>query len=287
MWVILVLAVIAICLVFMRQGEDYTTEEIPRIIWTYWDSDEFPEIIQKSIENWKKYSPTFTVNVVTPSNIKKFLPEKDFSGFKADGLVQQRADLIRMYLLEKHGGIWSDASIAVRESHEWVIQEQKNRHFEFFAYYRKGSTKNETYPVIENWFFACVPHAMFMQRWRDEYERTVVFDDIKNYTDDLRDKGVDLQDIPDPNYLVPYASAQYVLQKLMTPEEIESTIYVLESDNGPFQHATENDWKPAESIKSLCTKELDTLPNVIKIYGNERRAIDDDESLKCSYKIFD
>jgi hypothetical protein len=246
-----------------------------------------PEIVQKSIENWKKYSPEFQVIVVTPSNIKTYIPDKNFDDFRKGEFIHRQVDLIRLYLLYKFGGIWSDATIAVRRSHQWIIDEQKQRGFEFFGYYRKGSTLKPDYPVIENWMFACIPRSEFMRKWRDEFERTVNFPDIVNYLEDVKSQGVDYQEIPDPGYLTPYVSAQYVMQKQMTPDEIKSKIYVLESDDGPFQHATNNNWDPTLAVKSLCERDTSSLPDVIKLYGNERRAIESNSELKCSYKIFE
>jgi hypothetical protein len=284
---IIILVVVVVWLVWYRTVSSFTFSEIPKIIWTYWDGDELPEIVQKSIENWKRYSPDFVINVVTPSNLGSFLPEKDFSTFRSGDFVQRKVDLIRLYLIEKYGGIWSDASIAVRRSHDWVIDAQRQKGFQFMAYYRKGATSNTDYPVIENWFFAAVPGSIFVSNWKNEFERSGEYKEIKDYIADLKSKGVDLQEIPDPNYLTPYASAQYVMQKMMTPDEIKSEIYTVNSEDGPFLHSNKGGWDPDKSIKSLCDMEAPELPDVIKIYGNERRAIEGDEKLKCAYKIFD
>ena len=287
-WVIIGLLLILIgILVLLKRDSGFTSIEIPKTIWTYWHEDTPPEIVQKSIENWKKYSPGFEVILVTPSNIKNYISDKDFDDFRKDEFIHRRVDLIRLYLLYKFGGIWSDATIAVRKSHQWILDEQKQRGFEFFGYYRKGSTTKPDYPVIENWLFACIPGSEFVRKWRDEFERTAQFSDITKYLDDVKSQGVDYQEIPDPGYLTPYVSVQYVMQKQMTPDEIKSKIYVLESDDGPFQHSTQNNWDPTLAVRSLCERDPSSLPDVIKIYGNERRAIESDSELKCSYKIFD
>ena len=289
MWIIVitVLVIIVLWLVWVRQQERFTLQEIPKTIWTYWDSDTLPEIVQKSIENWKRYSPEWTIHVVTPSNIKEFLPEVDFSKFRPNDFVQRHVDLIRLYLVSKYGGVWSDASIAVKRSHNWIIDEQKTKGFEFFGYYRESSTNKQEYPVIENWFFAAVPNSNFVSKWRDEFEKTGQYNDVKKYIEDVKKQGVDIQDIPDPSYLTPYVSAQAVMQTQMTPDEIKSKIHVIKSDDGPFKHSTATDWDPPKSMKWLCDTPNHELPDLIKVYGNERRAVEADESLKCSYKIFD
>ena len=85
-WVIVLLFIVVVWLLWSRQQDQFTLKEIPKTIWTYWDSDNLPEIVQKSIENWKRYSPDWTINVVTPSNIKEYLPEMDFSKFRPKDL---------------------------------------------------------------------------------------------------------------------------------------------------------------------------------------------------------
>jgi len=78
-----------------------------------------------------------------------------------------------------------------------------------------------------------------------------------------------------------------VLQKEMTPEEIKRTMYFLNSEEGPYKHSHDNGWEPSKSVKSLCDTPISELPDLIKVYGNERRAIDADPQLECAYKIFD
>lgn len=285
--IIVVLAVVVLWLVATRQREYFTNGTIPKTLWTFWDGENPPEIVQKSLANWRKYSPDWTINLVTPKNLKEFLPDIDFEKFRPKDFIQRKVDLIRLYLIAKYGGVWSDASIAVRRSHDWLVEEAARGGYEFIGYYREGSTKNQTYPVVENWLFGAIPNSGFVTKWRDEYEKTGNYKDIKQYLKDVKKSGVDIQDIPDPGYLTPYVSAQVVMQKQMTPEEIKNKIKVIKSDDGPFKHSTEGGWDPAKSMKWLCDQPEAGLPDVIKVYGNERRAVEADESLKCSYKIFD
>lgn len=286
MWIIIALIVAVVLWVFMvRQEEGFVDSEIPKIIWTYWDSENLPEFIQKSIENWRKHCIGWDVRVVTPANLKEFLPDVDFSKFRPGDFVQRKVDLIRLYLIEKYGGLWSDASIAIKRSYDWIIDDAKG--YEFIGYYREGSTNKPEYPVLENWLFAAIPNCEFVKKWRDEFESTQNYKDINDYIKAVKEKGVDLQIIPDPAYLTPYVSAQVVMQKSMSPDEIKNKLKFIKSDDGPFKHATENNWDPKKSMKWICDQPQDSLPDVIKVYGNERKAVEADPTLKCTYKIFE
>ena len=283
---VLLLVLVVLVLLFLNNKSNFTNKEIPRTIWTFWDSDNLPPFVEKSIASWRKFSPDFTINVVTPETLKDFLPDVDFSSKKND-FIQRTADFVRVHLVAKYGGIWSDASVVATRSHNWVIHEQQSRGFEFFSYHRKDNQTLDDYPTIENWFFASVPEGNFVSKWRDEFDRVSNFEKVEDYIADIRSKGVDTQRIPDPNYLTQDCSAQVVLQKEMTPEEIKKTIHTLNSEEGPYKHSHDNGWDPSQGMQSLCDTPNSELPDLIKVYGNERRAIDADPQLECAYKIFD
>jgi hypothetical protein len=224
--------------------------------------------------------------VVTPKTLPDFLPDVDFSS-KRNDFIQRMADFVRVHLVAKYGGIWSDASVVATRSHNWVIHEQQSRGFEFFSYENPRDQTLPDYPVVANWFFASIPEGNFVTKWRDEFDRLNNFEKVEDYIADIKSKGVDTQRIPDPNYLTQDCSAQVVLQKEMTPEEIKKTMYFLNSEEGPYKHSHDNGWEPSKSVKSLCDTPNSELPDLIKVYGNERRAIDADPQLECAYKIFD
>lgn len=284
---ILILVLIVLVLLWYRRQEGYQTNEIPKIIWTYWDSEDMPKIVKKSIESWRRYNPDWTINVVTPKTLGNFLPNLDIKNFRPGDFVQRKVDLIRLHLIAEYGGVWSDATIVVKKSYDWVIDLQKVGGYDFIGYYREASTTNKDYPVIENWLFAAPPKSEIVMKWRDEYAKVGDYKSITDYIEDVKKRGVDLQDIPDPGYLTPYVSIQCVLQKELTKDEIRNKIKVIKSDDGPFKHSQATGWDAAKSMKWLCDQPETEVPDVVKIYGNERRALEADPKLNCVYKIFD
>jgi hypothetical protein len=171
-------------------------------------------------------------------------------------------------------------------SWDWVIEEQKKKGSDFIGYYRQGATTKSEYPVIESWFFACPKGSNFVSKLRDEMMTMNSLENEADYKENVKGRGVDIQNIPQPDYLNIYLSAQAVMQTQMTTDEIRNKIHVYPSEDGPFKHSVTNDWKPAESVKSLCALETTELPEMIKIYGNERRAMESDPALKkCAQNI--
>lgn len=284
---VLILVVLVFWIVWSRQQDQFTLKEIPKTIWTYWDSENLPEFIQKSVDKMKQMNSGWKINILHPGNLREHLPDVDIFSFKFADTKPRQSDFVRLHVLPKHGGIWCDASIVPQTSFDWVINAQKMSGVEFIGYYREGATTKPEYPVIESWFFACVPGCDFVEKWRDELGVMNTMDKEADYKEHVKGRGVDIQNIPQPDYLNVYLSAQAVMQTMMTPDEIKNKIHVLKAEEGPFKHSLKNNWDEPKSMKWLCDQPKQDLPDMIKVYGNERRAVESDESLKCVYKIFD
>jgi hypothetical protein len=283
--IVLVLIILAWILI-SRRSDTYTNGTIPKTIWTYWDSEELPDFVSKCIAKWRRLHPDWSIVVLNPKNLKDYLPETDIFKLKFADTKPRQSDFVRLHILPKYGGVWADASMVPTKSWDWVIEEQKKKGSDFIGYYRQGATTKTEYPVIESWFFACPKDSNFVSKLRDEMMTMNSLEKESDYKENVKGRGVDIQNIPQPDYLNIYLSAQAVMQTQMTTDEIRNKIHVYPSEDGPFKHSVTNDWKPAESVKSLCDLETTELPEMIKIYGNERRAMESDPALKkCAQNI--
>ena len=95
----------------LPEVEEKEHTKIPKIIWTYWDSEYIPEVVQKCIGTWRKTNPDYTIVVLTPKNINQFFnadPIYDFPHCKNS--VQRTTDFIRLYLIHYFGGFWVELS---------------------------------------------------------------------------------------------------------------------------------------------------------------------------------
>jgi len=288
MWVavLAVLVVVVLLLLWARRQEPFTSQGIPKTIWTYWDSEELPDFVSKCIDKWRRLHSDWSIVVLNPANLKEYLPETDIFKLKFADTTPRQSDFVRLHILPKFGGVWADASVIPTRSWNWVIEEQKKKGSDFIGYYRQGATTKSEYPVIESWFFACPKGSNFVSKLRDEMMTMNSLENEADYKEHVKARGVDIQNIPQPDYLNIYLSAQAVMQTQMTTDEIRNKIHVYPSEDGPFKHSVTNDWKPAESVKSLCALETTDMPEMIKIYGNERMAMESDPALKkCAQNI--
>lgn len=198
------------------------TSDIPSHIYTYWHDKNQPELVQKCIQSWKHHNPHYTIHVLDKDNIYQYMP----ISYKNIPSQQFFSDMIRLHVLEERGGIWMDATVYLHESLEWLHGIQGHTKCEFVGYAQETGYVT---PGIESWFFACVPHSLFMSAWKKEFMKVHRMTQ-KNYIKLLLEKKIKLDHLYDPEYLSIYASAQVVLQQ---PHSNSYSLYVLDA-NGPL-----------------------------------------------------
>jgi hypothetical protein len=192
------------------------------------------------------------------------------------------SDIIRLNILAKEGGIWSDASIICLQPFDWINDLHNKEDSEFVGYYIDSFTIpefKEKSPVIESWFFACVPQSKFVCDWRDEFSKITKFNSINDYLNDLKSQSVNFQNIAMPNYLTIHISAQKVLQG-----NKKYKLSLVKAEDDAFKYLTQNGWDSKKAIKNLvdCTNEPIKSNSscsflqgkIIKLRGDERKEID-------------
>ena len=285
--ILLVLTVLVYSWIFPRtpiiyeyEYFDDTSESIPKCIWTYWSDVDIPNLIEKFIDTWRRTNPDWKIVVLNDDNLAQYVPEVDMSRYTFVDSLQRKSDIIRCLILSKYGGVWSDASIIMYQSLDRVLDIQRITNCEFIGYYLRRFTSNMDYPVIESWFFACVPNCKFMAMWRDTFLSIQHFTDVNEWLNNmLHERHVDIQNIDAPNYLAIHVAAQYVLQKLMTIDEIKKSMHLMEAESGPYKYLVEKGWNSYDGVTHLCNNNFyHTLFS--KLRGCERAVVEKDTSLE-------
>lgn len=284
MWlVILGLAIVILILVVLRRTSTFG-EDIPKIIWTYWIEEDPPEIVKKCIESWKRYNPDYDVRLLNKNTVSKWIPELNLNELKHNDSPARESDFVRLSILAVYGGFWVDASIIMTEPLYHIQTIQKEKGCEFIAYYLEGFTSRPEYPVIESWFFACVPDSSFVKKWRDEFTTLNNYNTVKDYVDAKKSSGVDFQKIDSLEYLVIHLAAQTVMQKDMGQEAVSRRLHLMKAEDGPYKFLKSGGWNSHQGLKNLC--EMDDLKTpIIKLRNSERIEINNDPNLKCIYKF--
>lgn len=263
---------------------DSFTLSIPRKIWTFWDNENIPDVVQKCIYTWKKYNPHYEIVVLNKKNVNNYL-DVDFSKIKHISDSPARySDMVRLHILSKYGGIWCDASIICMKPYDsWIPDLQSNSDAEFVGFYIDSFTlpeMKESSPVIESWFFACKENSIMVNDWLKEFLRISDYDTVEQYVDSVKGEGVNIQKITSPAYLSIHVACQKVLQK--GPNR-PYKFALLKAEDTAFKYLTKNDWDSEKSIKNILdckndNKEVDNCDllhtPIIKMRGSERIAMD-------------
>lgn len=245
---------------------------IPRIVWSYWHSDDVPLVVRRCVENWRRMCPGWDVRLVLGSELHRHagadgLPESFESMTPA-----RRSDWLRLTLLERHGGVWVDASSILTASLDWMVEAQAESGAEYLGYFIDKYGEPGHPPVVDSWCMAAPPGMPFVRAWRAELCRALAMgDDV--YLDALRREGRYgrlVQRIKHPAYLIIHVCAQAVLDAgrgwRLQLWRAEDTAYFL-------QHVSH--WRRLRLYRRLLAQPAPARPpRLIKLRGGERRKLE-------------
>jgi len=260
--------------VYKEQNEKENKDnekEIPKIIWTYWDNDSIPELVKKCMTSWKKYNPTYTIHLLSNSNLSQFL-DTDVLSFKLANYPQRISDFIRIHVLAKHGGIWADASLLMTAPLDWIHDGS-----DVVCYHIDQIRSDKVYPVLENWFIAAKPNDDFIKKWRDEFVNINQFEGGEDYLENVKKRGTNLDTVFCTPYLSMHTAAQFVLQKIGTTSKMN----VMDAREGPYRHLrfNTNPLSFEQGLDNLCH---DAPPPIIKFRGIDRHFMNENpEKTEC------
>lgn len=275
MLIVYIILLVLVCLTTLSIEMYMNIKCIPKIIWTYWDSDEIPDIISKCIESWKRYNPDHQVVLLNKANVPKYLTDIDIFKMKHATTPARTSDFIRLNILKKYGGIWMDASIICTRNLDWVHATCQNN-VDVVGFYLENFTVNKRYPVIESWFIAAPIRSEFLRLWCNEFNSINMYDNVDDYVDIVKRNGVDISGIDAPNYLAIHVAAQKIMQKRLYPK-----MQLWSANKSPYLYLDNNNWDSEKALFDLCKNPSKYREPIIKIRGTEREKIKNNPELQC------
>lgn len=245
------------------------SKPLPKIIWSYWDSPEFPKLVNDCINNTRIQNPDFNYIIITPQNLCEYLP--DFPNHLKFPSIPYKSDYIRLSLLKKYGGIWMDITTVLTDSLNWILELQKRHRFDFFAFHNPAMmTENKGYPLIENWFIAANTDSELLNDWWTE------FNDVSN-TADPGKHYLGTPSFEEFSYNVPkqfhsYLTNHLSCQKILHSNKQYNYFLLSAIDEGMFYYYQSNSYRAYcmnLTIKSVKGK----ISKIIKLTGSDRREI--------------
>lgn len=121
-----------------------------RVVWMLWlqGFENAPEVVRFCLRTWKARNPTWQVIELSSANLADYVDSDTLAALTGLTIERQKfANLIRMYLISRHGGVWSDASnFCCRPLDDWLPGCLTSG---FFAFRNPGPDR-----ILSNWFLA-------------------------------------------------------------------------------------------------------------------------------------
>lgn len=139
---------------------DVSPRSIPKKIWLFWEQgeDEAPEVVRRCIDSWRNCNPEWELNILSGNTVADFVKVPDLPDYLP---IQGKADLIRLLLLDKYGGVWVDSTLFCHRSLDGWLPFMASSGF--FVFRNPGPSR-----FIENWFIASTPGNLLVGRWVQE-----------------------------------------------------------------------------------------------------------------------
>lgn len=260
---------------------------IPKKIWTYWDNPaKLPKTVQMCMDGWRKHNPAHEITLLTRDNYATYItiPQALINHHNFHDNPTRFSDLVRIWTLAQHGGIWIDSSVLVkRPLEQWLPPPGGCPAPEFIGYYIHGMTTRA--PVIENWFYAAPPASPFVRAWRDEFSKIADYPSVSDYVENRRRLGVDISKVIEPDYLAQHVAAQKVLQIDGYPQD---RLFLRRAEDGPFRYLAEHEWDSKAALHAACGNPSYQTP-MMKLRGVERGVLEsalegDLSPIKCHWQ---
>jgi hypothetical protein len=134
---------------------------LPKKIFAFWHSgrSNAPQVVQRCFDEWEAYNPSHRLEVYDFDTALAELSDRP--PWIAELPVQAFADMLRIQLLRRYGGVWVDATLLPSAPLDhWVpsVLEATG----FFAFSQTGAFRR-----LDNWFLAAEPETPMIRRLDD------------------------------------------------------------------------------------------------------------------------
>lgn len=255
--------------VVITAGDAATPASIPRVVWSYWHTDELPLLVRHCLANWRKFATGYEVRMLSPDRMSEYLDPASLPAGYGELPAYRKADWLRLALLRRHGGIWLDASLFLTAPLDWV-QEFATRHeIGYVGFFIDKFTVDRARPVIENWFMAACPSHPFIEALYAEFTRRILEGGgAEAYLAALRESGeytVAVQRINQPDYLIMHVACGRLLRKG------DYRLCLLRAEDLAFYYPALFGWSKTALYLHLAVYRANArLPGVIKFRSGDR-----------------
>jgi hypothetical protein len=151
----------------MRQtpAPEWRRVEIPKVVWTFWAQGEAsaPDIVRLCLQSWRARNPGWEIRCLDADALSDLV---DVSHVPSELPWRFQADMARLELLNRYGGVWADCtSWCHRPLDDWLPYAAGSG---FFVFSAPGPSR-----WFDNWFIVSEPGGPLISAWSDAYARYV------------------------------------------------------------------------------------------------------------------
>lgn len=140
----------------------------PRVVWSYWDNvSKIPEDIEEMMNVTKDSLINFTYCLLSRENLSKFLDVEVFPIHYHNLGLRAKSCYIRVCLIDKYGGIWTDASIYITSGFgmEWFSSYGLRDNSQVFGFPNLW-TKFQHNEICNN-LFGASENSSIVRKWKE------------------------------------------------------------------------------------------------------------------------
>jgi len=246
---------------------DFTPAPNHKHIFCFWNSDRMPRLVSACIKKMQSSLPEWKLIMLTDSTIGRLVPAEELPRNFDVIHVQGRSDFYRLYLINRYGGLYMDATIVLNDPAEIEgIYEQVVKHKRPFVFELRGhrfKAEGKTYPGVENWLIMAPPSDTFVRLWFEEF-RDAIAEGLFAYSRRVWAKYAFSDSVvsqPSNLYHSSYKCAQVVMQRHKIGYE-----YILTKDARDTMYKYLGECSRANLIPRV--------PTNIKLTSHDRRSIE-------------
>ena len=136
---------------------------LPKKIWILWfqGEEEMPYVVRHCFKSWKIHNPEYDIQLLTSQNYTDFIEIEE--QILSNGIITKQAlsDIVRVFLLDKYGGVWVDATcFCTKPLDAWLPQSMT---FDFYAFQKPGVDR-----LISSWFLASEAKGDFISAYKQK-----------------------------------------------------------------------------------------------------------------------
>lgn len=127
-------------------------------LWILWLQGETqaPPLVARCINSWRSLNPDWQIEVLDEQRLGDWI---DLPDFPSGTSLNHIANIVRLRLLVRYGGVWTDATtICLRPLDDWIGHAH---HSGMFAFARPQPVRS-----LANWFIASTPQSPLTEAWR-------------------------------------------------------------------------------------------------------------------------